>query len=189
MTLNMARRLPSLLTLARLIRAARRARPDLLQGWMYHGNLAASVAACATGRPRPVLWNIRHSIHDLSREKPLTRALVRIGAALSGMPRAIVYNSRISAAQHERLGYAGDRTVVIPNGFDCEQFKPCAAARGELCNELGIGPGRTIVGMIARTHPMKDPVNLIKAMGLVRNAAPDLHLIMVGEASRPAIGR
>ena len=128
-----------------------------------------------------MLWNIRHSIHDLSHERPLTRALVRSGAALSRLPRAIIYNSRVSAAQHERLGYAGDKTVVIPNGFDCEQFKPCTAARGELCRELGIHPGWTIVGMIAREHPMKDPVNLIRAIALVRDAAPDIHLVMVGE--------
>jgi glycosyltransferase involved in cell wall biosynthesis len=181
MTLNMPRRLPSLVTSAKLLRAARRVRPDLLQGWMYHGNLAATVAGLVAGRPRRVLWNVRHSIHDLAREKPPTRALVRIGAALSGLPRAIIYNSRVSAAQHERLGYAGDKTVVIPNGFDCEQFKPCAAARGKLCDELGIDPARTIVGMVARMHPMKDPVNAIRAVGLARNAALDLHLIMVGE--------
>jgi glycosyltransferase involved in cell wall biosynthesis len=179
-TLGMPRRMPSLATLFRLVRSARAIRPDLLQGWMYHGNLAATVSAWAIGRPLPVLWNIRHSVHDLAHEKPLTRSIIRLGAALSRLPRAIIYNSRVSAGQHEALGYVAGRTVVIPNGFDCERFKPSADAKARLCQQLEIDPATTIVGMIGRDHPMKDPVNLITALGLLEREASEVHLAIVG---------
>jgi glycosyltransferase involved in cell wall biosynthesis len=179
-TLGMPRQMPSLAAVVRLVRSARAIRPDLLQGWMYHGNLAATVSGWALGRPLPVLWNIRHSVHDLAREKPLTRSIIRLGAALSALPRAIIYNSRVSAGQHEALGYAADKTVVIPNGFDCERFKPSADAKARLCQELEIDPATTIVGMIGRDHPMKDPANLITAIGLLEREAPAVHLAIVG---------
>lgn len=41
-TLGMPRGWPHPSGLVRLVRLVRRLRPDLLQGWMYHGNLAAS---------------------------------------------------------------------------------------------------------------------------------------------------
>src|SRR3989442_10372260 len=33
-------------------------RPDILQGWMYHGNLAAQLAAAAIPAVTPVIWNV-----------------------------------------------------------------------------------------------------------------------------------
>ena len=183
--LGMAQGVPNPAILPRLMRGAHALRPDLLQGWMYHGNLAVTIAARAFARPRPLLWNIRHSVHDLAREKPLTRAIIRLGARLSRLPRAIIYNSRVSAAQHEQLGYAAERTVVIPNGFDCERFKPRPGAKAALCRQLGIGPEATIIGMIGRNHPMKDPVNLIKALGLLGSAPGPLHLVVIGERLDP----
>ena len=40
--------------LLRLVRIIRRKRPRIVQGWLYHGNLAATVATWASGvRPRP----------------------------------------------------------------------------------------------------------------------------------------
>jgi glycosyltransferase involved in cell wall biosynthesis len=179
-TLNMPRRVPSPGTLLRLAHVARAIRPDLLQGWMYHGNLAATVGAWATGRSLPVIWNVRHSVHDLAFEKRLTRAIIRLSASLSRLPRAIIYNSRVSARQHEHLGYAADKTVVIPNGFDCGRFRPSGEAKARLCRQLGIDPAATIVGMIGRDHPMKDPANLITAIGLLERVAPNLHLVIVG---------
>ena len=53
----------------RLWRIVRTAAPDLVQGWMYHGNLAASDRRLLSLRHRPpVIWNVRHSLHDLAHE-------------------------------------------------------------------------------------------------------------------------
>jgi glycosyltransferase involved in cell wall biosynthesis len=155
-------------------------RPDLIQGWMYHGNLTASICALLANRRMPVLWNVRHSIHDMQHENRLTRGIIRAGAALSSSPRWIIYNSRISATQHEQLGYDASKTVVIPNGFDCELFQPRTDMSAWLRQEIGVADRSVIVGMVARNHPQKDPHNLIKAAALVAGRGIDLHVVIVG---------
>lgn len=164
---------------ARRLRAVvHAARPDVVQGWMYHGNLAALYGARGTGRP--VLWNIRQSLGRLADEKPGTALLIRAGALLSRRARVIVYNSRVSAAQHERLGYAADRTRLLPNGFDLHRFRTDPAARGRLRERIGAPPHAHVVGMIARFHPMKDHANFLAAMGRLLPADPSLHVVLAG---------
>jgi glycosyltransferase involved in cell wall biosynthesis len=151
---------------------------------MYHGNLAASLAAPLTGRPPPVLWNIRHSLHDLSLEKRATRLVIRAGAPLSRLAAGIVYNSALSVAQHRACGYARP-AEVIPNGFDTDRFRPDPAARARLRAELGLGESTAVIGLVARYHPMKDHGTLVRAASKLRAAGRDLHLVLVGENVTP----
>jgi glycosyltransferase involved in cell wall biosynthesis len=178
--LDMPQGMPSFSGMAELFRQARGLRADVIQGWMYHGNLAALLLRWLAPGRTPLVWNIRHSVNELHEEKPVRRALIRLGAALSGVPAAIVYNSRISARQHERLGYAAARTVVIPNGFDCDMFRPMPGRRQWLRDLLGIDGSRIVLGQVARAHPMKDTSNLLRAVQLLTTQGIDLHLVLVG---------
>src|SRR5258708_29692760 len=99
-----------------IIRLARRIRPQLIQGWMYHGNLVASVAGCSLIGRAPVLWNIRQTIYDLGLERRMTARIIKMGALFTRHPAAIIYNSRTSAEQHEALGYSVAKSGMIPNG-------------------------------------------------------------------------
>ncbi|MEO1020366.1 MAG: glycosyltransferase, partial [Pseudomonadota bacterium] len=110
--------------LAQLRRIVRSWRPSLIQGWMYHGNLAASLAGLFAHDSTPVTWGIRHSLYDLKEEKPLTRQVVRIGASLSGRAKVVIYNSQEAVKQHEQLGFDPTKSHVIPNGFDCDLYYP-----------------------------------------------------------------
>jgi hypothetical protein len=71
---------PSLVAFAPVDPRSPQVRPDLVQGWMHHGNLAATCASWAAPHRPPVVWNIRHSLPALAHEKPLTRAVLRLGA-------------------------------------------------------------------------------------------------------------
>src|SRR5919199_4483964 len=108
----------------RLSRLVRRLRPDLIQGWMPHGNLAALLAGAFVPGAVPVLWNIRRSLYSLDYDKPLTAIVTKLGARLSCFPVKILYNSKVGAIQHKKFGYRADKTLVIPNGFDTELFAP-----------------------------------------------------------------
>src|SRR6266852_1825729 len=77
------------LSLLRLARLARRIEPDLIQGWMYHGNLAAQFAGLFVSRPVSIIWNIRQSLYTLDDEKPATARAIKLGARLSGWPSRI----------------------------------------------------------------------------------------------------
>ena len=178
-SLNMRRGLPGPAAVARLLAAVRAAKPELIQGWMYHGNLAAS-AACLARRNVPLIWNIRHSLTDMALEKPLTRAIIRLSARISRRPAAIIYNSHAAARQHAALGFDASRAVIIPNGFDCDHYRPRHGARDDLVQLFGIDPKAMIVGMVARQHPMKDHRNLVDAVVRCRRRGIDLHLLLVG---------
>lgn len=168
--------------LASIASHIRQKKPDVIMAWMYHAHLAA-VAGVALARCRiPIIWNVRHSLHNLGHERAATRMILRTAALLSGIPRAILYNSQVAARQYEALGYRSARTQVIPNGFDCNRFKPDESARSRLVAELGISPTALIVGMAARNHPMKDQATLARAVVHARALGADIHLLLLGKA-------
>ena len=171
---------PSPISLWRVCRWVRDMRPDLIQGWMYHGNAAASLAGSLSFRSVPVLWSIRHSVYNLKYEKARTAALIRLSAVLSRRARRIIYASRVSADQHEALGFAPNRTAVIPNGFDCEQFKPLPHAPAILRKRLNIDEDAILIGLINRFHPMKDHANFLEAAGFISQMYPTIHFVLAG---------
>jgi glycosyltransferase involved in cell wall biosynthesis len=164
-----------------LMSITRQFRPHLIQGWMYHGNLAASLASVSMRRRVPVLWNIRQSLEGVAEERRLTQSMIRLGALLSWHPANIIYNSSISARQHEIFGYRGLRRVVIPNGFDCQIFRPDNEARHHVRKELGIGIDTFLIGLIARFHPVKDHASFLRAANLVARTHPHVRFILIGE--------
>ena len=179
---SMKSSVPTPVSLWRLKRLIRRIRPGLIQGWMYHGNLAAQVAGAFASDRIPIGWNIRGSSYLLRNEKPMTAATIWLGARLSGLPERIINNSTVSAIEHEkRLGYRADRRIIIPNGFDTTQFAPCPKARTLFRTELGVSEDALLIGLIARYHPMKDHANFLRAASILLEAYPSLHFILVGE--------
>ena len=81
--------LPS--SLFSLLRISRRYRPDIIQGWMYHGNAFSVVCAAACGFSRPLCFGIRHSLNDIDVEERRHQRVIRLNAALSIFCRTIVY--------------------------------------------------------------------------------------------------
>ena len=137
----------------RLWRLTRELRPDVVQGWMYHGSLMATVARRA--HPRAALaWNLRGSDLDWSATSLATRGVVMALAAASRAPGLIIANSEAGRRFHRGLGYAGpdERWRMIPNGFDLAQLRPDPAARASVRAELGIDEGRPLIGMLARSR-------------------------------------
>ncbi len=179
------RSLPTPAAVLRLRKMVRAASPSLLQGWMYHGNLAALAARGWLRKRVPLVWNIRHSVYSLGAEKPMTAMVIRLGAMLSRWPDRIIYNSRLAASQHEGLGYASDRTLVIPNGFDIARFFPRSDVRSPVRAELGLASDTTLVGVVGRYHPMKGHENFLRAVAVVRREFPDARFVMAGTGVTP----
>jgi len=177
--------LPGPQALSRLWQIARAFQPDVLQGWMYHGNLAASLAGMvAPGQPK-VAWNVRHSLYKLTDEKPLTRQVIRGNRWLSGRTDAMVYNSRVSRNQHETFGLSGARGLVIPNGFDLERLRPDAETGTAVRREFGVPDAAPVIGHVARFHPMKDHVSFLRAAVRVASEKPIVRFLVVGRDVSP----
>ena len=183
--LGASRRRVSLGTLLGVRRHLRAFRPDVIQAWMYHSNLAAYLARGAVKEKPALAWNIRHSLHDLAREPGLTRMVIRAGARRSPKVDAVVANSTVCMRQHEAIGYHGRRNVVIPNGFDLEEIQPVDGARECLHAELGLAPSDLLVGCVGRLHPVKDQAGFVKAMADVAGTRPNVHCVLVGRDCEP----
>jgi glycosyltransferase involved in cell wall biosynthesis len=168
-------------SLLRLARTARRIKPDLIQGWMYHGNLAAQFAGMFVPRPVSVFWNIRQSLYSLDHERPTTAKAIRLGARLSHWPAKILNNSRKSVAQHNAIGYEAGCSVVIPNGFDTELFAPSEEARHSVRSELGVSQDTCLIGLVGRYHPLKDHYGFLRAAALLLKNYPDTQFVLAGK--------
>src|SRR5258708_37531886 len=84
-TARMKPGLPTPASIWRLERLARQIEPELIQGWLYHGSLAAQIAGLALARKVPVLWSIHCSIYSLSFENKLTSAVVGLCGLMFGL--------------------------------------------------------------------------------------------------------
>lgn len=178
------------LGLPALARLLRRLRPELVQGWMYHGNLAASLAmplaVPGTGRRPPLLWNIRGALDAPAAEPRLTRWVIAAGARLSAGPAAIVFNAATAVQQHARVGYATARARVIGNGFDLAALAPDPAAGPTLRRRLGLTDERPVIGIAAELRPMKDHANLLAAAARLVASGRELTLVLLGSGTEPA---
>ena len=164
--------------MAALRRRVSELRPRVLQGWMYHGNIAATIAhyLCAGRRDRRLFWNLRSSNMDAKRYG----RIIRIGALLVGLAgghyRQFAGWTRIPS----RARLHAQALLVIDNGIDSGKFRPDPAARPRLRGELGIPLDAIVVIHVARVDPMKDHATFISAMAQM----PSLTGVMVGEGTQ-----
>lgn len=191
-SLGMKRGRPGVLPILKLRRKLAAIKPDVIVAWMHHAQIAVCAATAFSGRPPPVVWNVRHSLADIQNEKAMTRLVLAGCARLSGRADAIIYNSKAAVAQYEKIGFRPEKAIVIPNGFDCDRFAPDPVGREAIRGRYGIDDGAFLVGMLARSHPMKDVGTLISAVGMARSAGTDLHLLLAGrgmDSPSPEIAR
>lgn len=157
-----------------------REKPVILQTWLYHADFLGQAAAMVMGI-RHVVWNLRCSDMDFSRYSRLSGWLIRILARLSSKPSAIVHNSVAGRLVHERLGYAPQHWIHIPNGFDVEMFSPSHDAGVLLRRALNWPTNAILAGTIARYDAMKDFPTLLAAANLACRAHPDLRFVLIGK--------
>jgi glycosyltransferase involved in cell wall biosynthesis len=174
----------------RLVRLIRQFRPDVLQTWLYHADLAGLVAGSVARVPK-IVWNIRCAKLDPRDHPRSLPPLLKVLAVASRCPSAIICNSMAGRRAHEALGYHPRLWCVIPNGFDTEMFRPSATARVELGRELRVPDTVKLVGLLARFHPMKDHATFLRSAKIVTAAKPDVHFVAAGAGvdSAPALNQ
>ena len=172
--------LAGLAGLMRLVRHLRETRPAVLQTWLYHADLMGLAAGRLAGVPR-IAWNIRCSDMTPDGEAPNLRRVTRLLARLSARPDAVIVNSAAGRTAHEALGYRPRRWVEIPNGVDAMRLRPRPQERDALRRKLGFGPSATVVGLVARLHPMKDHETFLRAAALFAAGRPDAEFALCGE--------
>ena len=165
------------LKIFKLLSLLRREQPDIIQGWMYHGNLVASLF-----RPRKarVIWNVRHGLEDIRNEKATTRLAISTSVKLSNLPNKILFNAETSRRQHVAVGFKESNTKVIFNGFDTDYFRFDSVKREVIRSKLEIPANAPVVGHIGRFHPVKDHGTFLDASLDILKEKASLHLILAG---------
>lgn len=72
------------------------------------------------------------------------------------------------------------RSQVINYGIDLDRFNPQKPMR-DLRAELGIQPGKTVVGYLVRMTTQKDPFTLIRAVAEIAKNTRDLQFLFIGD--------
>lgn len=156
----------------RLVRIIRRYRPHVIQSWMYHADLTATLALIFSMRRRQtrLYWGICCSNMDPRHYSPFLRYTIRICAWLSFVPDKIVANSRSGLQYHQELGYRPQSGMVIENGVDTIAFHPDSETRSQVRRELRVDGDPPLLAMVARKDPMKDHATFFSALEKVPNA-------------------
>jgi glycosyltransferase involved in cell wall biosynthesis len=171
---------PSISALKRLTALLNQIQPDLIQGWMYHSNLAAQLGNFLAKRKVPVLWSIHHSIESLRAEKITLAATIKLTAALSSKIEKVIFSSEKGQAQHLGLGYCSNNAITIGDNFDLSKYKPASQSQPNLRQSLNLGETSILIGSIARYHPMKDHANFLNAAAKIVPKHLDVHFILIG---------
>lgn len=170
-----AGRVASLLTLPKLIRTQK---PDIVQTWMYHADLAGLIAKALIGAK--VVWNVRSAVH-LGLDSHLTRLCAR----LSRLPDAVVVNSAVGMRVHAERGYQPRRWALIGNGFDTAVFRPSEEHRQSVRRELSLTNDSFLIGLVGRYDPHKGHGMFLTAARALVLRHPEVHFLLVGEGATP----
>ena len=171
---------PSISAIQRLTKLLNQIQPDLIQGWMYHSNLAAQLANFLAKRKVPVLWSIHHSIESLWAEKITLAATIKLTAALSSNIEKVIFSSERGQTQHISVGYCSKNAITIGDNFDLSKYKPASQSQSNLRQSLNLAETSILIGSVARYHPMKDHANFLNAAAKIAPEHPDVHFILIG---------
>ena len=158
---------------------------DTLCCWMYHANFIGYLTAKLAQVPR-VVWCIRHPTQDPALDKKLTLSISAFCAKRSSRVAAVTYNGEMSRAVHEAAGYCPEKSVILVNGCDCEDYIPNPKAAADIRQELGLSPGQKILLSVTRDHPGKDVPTFLAAIALLRQRYSEIVGVLCGTGIQPA---
>jgi glycosyltransferase involved in cell wall biosynthesis len=167
--------------LGRLTGIVNRWSPNVIHGWMYHGNVMAALAhrVARGSNSRRLLWNLRASNMDEERYG----SILRWSARMSRWPDCIIANSESGAAFHKARGYRPRRMAVIYNGIDTTLFQPNPALRAAQREKLGIPADALVAIHVARVDPMKDHETFLQAVA----GLPNVFGVLVGAGTNQLV--
>lgn len=150
------------------------------QGWMYHGNVMAHIAALFR-KPESLFLGIRQTLYNIKNEKFLTQLFIKLDAFLSSRADKTVYVAHSAVEQHLNVGYSPDNVLIIPNGFDVNYLKFSEESRKNVRTELGLTADNFVLGHVARYHKMKDHLMFFKSVVPLVEKNKNIHVVLVGK--------
>ena len=180
-SLGFTKGVSSLLALIRLFKVIKDLKPQIIQGWMYHGNIVATIAWYINKKSSVLVWNIRQSLYEYRNENRLTRLVIKVNRFFSSFPDTIIYNSTLSCKHHSVFGFKSSNSMIIPNGFDLQEFCYSDKEHKDIRSKLNIPQKAIVVGHVARLHPMKDHPLFLRAAAEIAKSFLNIHILLIGQ--------
>ena len=156
----------------KLWKKIRQLEPDIIQGWMYAGNLLASILAIGLKPPR-----VFHSVRASNMDRMRYGRQIRLNGLASHFSRATIFNSEAGMDFHKNKGFSASNLQLIPNGIDTDKFSPQPSLRAVLRRELGFSSRDKVVLHVARLDPMKGHKTVLD----VALACPEYKFVIAGK--------
>ena len=167
-------------SLIKFITVLKKISPNIIQGWMNHGNFASILALLILNFKPIIYWNIRQSFYKNKNDLFYTKFLFLFNILFSRIPKKIIINSNISKIQLQNFGFHIDSFIFIPNGFDSNYWVRDLSFRKLKRENLGIENLDFLIGYVGRYHPMKNIILLLKAFEIIAINFPNSKLVIIG---------
>lgn len=163
----------------RLVRRIRKAKPDVIYSFLILANITTVLI-----RPFiagvPVVWGIRASSMDLHNYGWAFRFTNWLESRLARYADHIIVNSNAGLKTFNRTKAEAARIEVIPNGIDCEKYRPDPRASKTLRDALHISERDILIGLPARYDPMKDHATFFEAAGILGRVDEHVWFVAIG---------
>ena len=156
---------------AGLARVLEKVRPELVQAFLFHANIAARLAAPLAGVP----WVVG-GLRVAERRERWHLWLDRLTIGLSA--GSVCVSAGVERFAREAGRLPADRLTVIPNGIDVERIDRAAPVPREA---IGVPEEAHLALFVGRLDAQKGVATLLEAAGRVAGARPDWHLALAGD--------
>tara|TARA_Y100001970_G_C14258373_1_gene877390 strand:- start:4957 stop:6066 length:1110 start_codon:yes stop_codon:yes gene_type:complete len=154
-------------------------KPNIIQGWMYHGNILAYLIHIFL-KPffkTKIFWSVRQTLYNIKQEKILTRIIIKLNCFFSSSISSTFFNSLVSISQHEKYGFKNCK--YISNSIDTNYFKYNESHKILVRKKLDIKNTEIVIIHIARFHPMKNHISTMKILDNLN--FPNCRYIFIGK--------
>lgn len=175
------RPLSDLRALIALTLLLRRLKPAIVHTHSSKAGILGRVAAWLAGVPVVI-----HSIHGFGFTRyqawPIRRTLIAAECLTAKITTRFFSVSEANRQLGVELGlFPGDRCVVIRSGVDLAAIRKTGVDTTAKKRELGLEPGRPVVGMVAPLKPQKAPLDFVRVAAKVAAKRPDTQFLFVGD--------
>jgi glycosyltransferase involved in cell wall biosynthesis len=176
----LASRLLNPATLTALADLFRRERPSVVQSHGARSNVYTRVAARIAGVPA-VLSTVHNSLFDYDVPRLRRAGYVLAERLTSPLADAVIaVSGAVARDLVSRYRLSERRVVTIRNGIDAEAFVAGRHAR-DLRASLELAPGDRVIGVAGRMTAQKGHRFLLEALPLLRERAPRLRCVFLGD--------
>ncbi|MBI2447861.1 MAG: glycosyltransferase family 4 protein [Candidatus Omnitrophica bacterium] len=131
----------------------------------------------------PVLIHTVHGWGFNDYQNPLLKRfytwLERLTAKITTRLIAVSYKD-VEKGLEEKIGRQ-EQYKIIRSGIEIEKFRHVHIDVSSKRKELGLEPGRPVIGMVACLKPQKAPIDFVRVANEVRKKIPEAQFILVGD--------